>query len=589
MRRLVLLAACVSLPLLAACTSILGDFSTGGAGSDAATDTNQKSDGKGPPGDGGLDGGSDGPVGMLKAVATGETVYVGQTATVDGSKSSSVAGTPTFSWSFVSVPPTSAIKDGSLVGGGTAKPTFDPDVAGDYKLKLTIQRGAHQATADATVTAVAPEVFYFQTSTNADGGITNMDPDATSSSAYFAVDYNGKNARPVMCPDLQSNYVGTGEIALFGGLIYDVWEGEAGQPPKYAGFTVGAYTSPEAGGSFASHLWSGTSAASCDGGTHANDLGLFPQSSASGNNVAYGNNPRISPDGSRIAILDPNQNIVTLSFDGSERHTVAAYFEGDVDGAASILFDPIAFGESIQPRIQWLGTSVAWARPNDTGWEIVTAPDTASAAPTVYMSCAGVTPREFEFLADGTVVASYRTAPSAQENLYLLDKTCTALHTYTNLSASVSSVATDFSVSPDGKSLAFLSLDPAVQDAAIFDGGLGGGYLFISPIDNSTPPVQIGTHPALYGPRWIGGGTLLVFTRLEGPLVSNALPTSAVVITPDGGFRLAVATADGVSTVLSTSGSGACNMSGAAAGPGAFSLLSLVAIAHFLRRKRRDS
>jgi hypothetical protein len=203
------------------------------------------------------------------------------------------------------------------------------------------------------------------------------------------------------------------------------------------------------------------------------------------------------------------------------------------------------------------------------------------------MSCPGIVAREFEFLPDGTVIASYRTSTAAPENLYHLSKTCGTMHQYTSLSDSAASVASDFAISPDGTTLAFLGIDPAVQDAALAI-ALGGGYVFTAPVDGSSAPIQVTNRPALYGPRWIAGGTLLVFTRFDSEPDGGFLSTSAVVISPDASTGKAVATGDG----YTTTGNGACSMAwigsgGRAVGPGAFSLLSLAAIARFLRRKRR--
>jgi hypothetical protein len=580
MRRLALLTACLSIPLIAACTSILGDFSTGPATKDASGD-GPNSDGT-QPGDGGSDANAHG----IHAVASGQRVYVGQKATVDGSKStSSFPGTPTFSWTVLSAPPTSSVTSGSLAGKNTASASFVPDVEGKYELELTFASGSHNSKAAATIMAYAAEVFYFEGTATGEGGLVAPGPDASGSLGYYAVDSTGKNARPVMCPDYQPVGLGIGEVGLWGGIGFDTWEGEAGDPPKYAGFTVD--TNPSAPLGYDSHLWSGTSLSSCDAAPPI-DLGIFPGTGTS--LTEYGMNPRFSPDGSRIAFFDQLANIVTVASDGSGApNVVAAYDMGAPDGSAGGTFDPSPI-EAVVPRVQWQGTSVAWVRPTPTGWQIVTAPDMAAAPVTVYMSCTSVTPRQFAFLPNGNVIASFRTSTTAAENLYQIDKTCVVVQQYTSLSDTSGSVATDFSVSPDGKSLAFISIDPAVQDASPFSFGstpFVGGYLFVGPVDKSSDPVQVGASPALYGPRWIGGGTLLVYTRID-PATDGGYPaSSAVVITPDGGFTKQVASGDGLTTTLSTSGNGACSIGGRAVGPGALSLLSLAGILHLVRRRKR--
>jgi hypothetical protein len=177
---------------------------------------------------------------------------------------------------------------------------------------------------------------------------------------------------------------------------------------------------------------------------------------------------------------------------------------------------------------------------------------------------------------------------------------------YTNLSDTVNSVATDFSVSPDEQWLAFVQIDPSIQDAGpwwgntcIFgctDYGLvqTGGYVYVAPISNFNAAVQISPLPALYGPRWLGGGSLLAFTRLD-PIPANGInsPTAAIVLRPDGGGSKAVATADGINDILATSGNGiagACSVGLTPGRPGDRALLafvSLVLAAPLVRRRRR--
>jgi hypothetical protein len=585
-----LLAACLTVPLVAACTSILGDFSTApGGGSDASTSSDTK-----PTGDAkGAEGGSDANQGGVTAVASGESVYVYQLAAVDGTMSTSTQGTPTYSWTFLSYPPGSKVST-TLLGAGTAKATFVPDVPGDYKLQLVVAAGAHHSMADAKVTAYAAQVFYLQgNATGVDGGLAaSASSGAIGFENYYAVDYDGKNARQVICPQPLPVAASLGIIGDLGGVGFDFWEGEAGVPPKFAGFTFEPDDAAAAAGDpYATRLWSGTSNSSCDASPPMS-LDVFPYTGIN-EFFEFGFEPKFSPDGTRIALYDANLNVLTYAADGSEHHIVAPFFQGEPDGSASTLtFDPGAI-EPEPPRPQWYtgpsgALNVAWARPTTTGWEIVTAPDMPGATATVYMSCTGVTPREFTFLPTGNVILSYRTTAGGPENLYQLNSSCTAIQTYTNLSSNAASVATDFDISPDGKTIAFLSVDPAVQDAAPLSLTGAGGYLFSAPVDNSSAPKQIGTRPLLYGPRWIGGGTLLVVTRDDG-FPTGALPASSVaVIDPDAGVNTTVvAKADGINTTVSTSGNGACSIGGRAVGPGAFSLLSVAAVAHFLRRRKR--
>jgi Tol biopolymer transport system component len=166
---------------------------------------------------------------------------------------------------------------------------------------------------------------------------------------------------------------------------------------------------------------------------------------------------------------------------------------------------------------------------------------------------------------------------------------------YTSLGNVSGAIATDFSVSPDGTQIAFLQVDPTSgppatpwttesNDAAA---QLPGGYVYIVPVNGGTPK-QVSPTPAIYGPRWIGAGRSLIFTGLRGLTSAGLLETSVVVVQTDGTGQAIVATGDGVSTFVSTSGSAACNSApGGRGAPVAGALLSLAAIAELVRRRRR--
>ncbi len=79
-----------------------------------------------------------------------QTVTVGSTVHLDGSKSANAAGTGglTYSWSFASTP---AGSKASLSATTAATPSFVADVAGSYVLNLTVNNGSASDTASTTI------------------------------------------------------------------------------------------------------------------------------------------------------------------------------------------------------------------------------------------------------------------------------------------------------------------------------------------------------------------------------------------------------------------------------------------------------
>jgi hypothetical protein len=563
MRRPLLLALSI-LATTAACTSLLGDFTV-----------------KATTGDGGHvgdDGGGGGEGGTCNAEAANVAVYFGQKATLDGTKSTTTTGQQLqYSWAVDVAPPGSMITTSNLTGGSTATPSFTPDVLGVYQLVLTVTAGDCPASnAPATVTAQLPQVLYAQ------GNVTGSGPQAT----YVVADLDGGTPHPVICPDTVTTSV-TNEIATFaayGGRAYDFWEAPAGTPSNFAAFTVDYQA-----GNYSTHLYAGTTADGCDASPSVNlgAAGFGPS--------PFGSEPRFSPDGSRFAVYDASWNVLTYAANGTAQHSVAAYSAGQ---AGSPTFDTNLRGSVNEPpRIAWQpsGSGVAWARSNATGWEVVTANDQPSATPVVSMTCPGVTPREIALLKDGSIIASYRATPTSGENLFQLtigsQGACQVKHQYTSVGDAAGAIATDFDVSPDQSTLAFLQLDPTTQDASLWSlpptGQYPGGYVYTVSVDDTAPAHQLSPKPAIFGPRWIGGGTLLVFTGLDSTSDARPPATSIVVIAPDGGGQSTIAQGDGVTTFVSTSGNGACSVVTGRVGPAGAALVALGALAALLRGRRR--
>lgn len=562
------------------CTSLLGDFAVSGGPIDAGSPT----DAAGVPVDAGL------AWAIVQASTSDVSVFVGQAAVVDASNSSTTQGTLTFSWAVVLAPAGSGVTTSNLAGATSAKATFVPDLNGEYDLQVTVTALGVSDTRTAKVSAASPQVLFAQ-------GIA---PGADKGSATYVVTDSDGGSHAVLCPDVISNSsVPIGAFAAYTGRAYDFWEAPPGQPLKFAAFTLDAI--PDAG--LFAHLWSGTSASTCDAGP------IDYATTSFGPGRPWGSDPHFSPDGSRFVVFDRDWNIVTFAADaadggGETSHVVATYPVPYKQAPA--YFDPVAAGPDAgypfePPRVAWTDNGLAWAQPTSSGWEIVEAADMQDATPTRYMTCKGVTPREIAMLRDGTVIVSYRPTLDSSENIHLLkpdaQQNCYHEQQYTNLLDSGTSVATDFAVSPDETQIAFLEMDTTSQDASLWTtpgGGstLPGGYVYVVPVAGGTP-VLVSSDPAIYGPRWIGGGSALVFTRLDGVAPTTGRPaTSVVVIGLDGGPARIVAQGDGVTSFAATSGNAACGVSpsGARGATGArwsAGVWVLVAGARWARRRRR--
>jgi hypothetical protein len=545
LRAVVFLFLCVA---VAACSSLLGDFGTIQESSDAGVDVVP---------DAGVVDAAAQPDASVRAVTSGIAIYLGQTAVLDASKSTTSRGTLSFAWGVDGAPDGSGISLGttSLSGANTATVSFLPDVVGTYTLHVKVSAFGSSDTLSATVIVSSPQVLYAQgvAGARADGGAGSL--------VYIVSDLDGGNAHPVLCPDVVTGASSQGApFAVFSGRAYDFWEAPPSQISRFAAFTL---ESTDAG--LTAHLWSGTASSTCM--SPPVDLGT----SRFGPGRPYGAEPNFRPsDGQRFVVYDKQWRIVTYASDGSGSSHVVADYSIPYSAASSFL-DPVGLEAGSgylfePPRVVWTATGLAWAQPIQNGWEIVTAPDQTNAPQSTYLTCSGIVPREIAILADGTVLASYRDSPGGSEDLWQLkpdaQRNCTHEQQYTHLSDAGASIATDFAVSPDGTQIAFLQIDPSTQDASPWMQGSSqfpGGYVYVTPVTGGAPK-QVSKDPALYGPRWIAGGTALVFTRLDGFSATGRAATSVVVLAPDGGGGHAIAQGDGVSTFVSTSGNAACSV-----------------------------
>jgi MYXO-CTERM domain-containing protein len=608
-------SALVALVLLAstgACTSLLGDFTLGsGPGAtDAGPDSTMMEAG---PSEGGEEGGSV----TATAIGNASNVYLGGTATLDGTHSSLSDGSqPTWSWSILKAPSGSNIGTNSIQGGNLSTATFKPDVVGEYTVVLTVA-GTEAAPVQATLIVYCglPQVLYAAGVGGTQGPYLQ----------YEVVGLDGGAARAITCPAAAPGDPLSGAdlppFGAFGGRAFDTWEAPPPDPAVDSGTGAGSHLAGftidyQSGMGYFSHLWGATSLTSCDAGVTDYRTANF------GPGKPYGSEPSFRPDGQRFAVFDISWNILTFAWGSlTGSNNIAPYpitlpGAGVLDPTTSLGADGGALQSYFQvpPRIQWLPVAsadggpitswqVAWAIPHPEpdgglGWAIVAAPDQSNSQPQAYMQCGGVVPRQFAFLPDGSVIAAYRPTPNSAEDIVHLKPMggsggpCALITNYTSLSGGFTSIATDFALSPDNppSMIAFLRLAPALGDSVTpwLQGGaqLPGGYLYTVPVAGGMLN-KLTPDPALLGPRWIGGGTQVVFTRIDGVSDAGNLATSVVVVTPQGMELPPVARGDGVTTFVSTSGNAACGVSPGNAAGGAAGLIGLVGLAAFARRRRR--
>jgi MYXO-CTERM domain-containing protein len=538
----------------------------------------------------GDDAGNTPPPGTLAVTAADVAVYVGQTATVTASVSPS-SSSATFVWTVTSVPLSSTVTGASLAGAMTASPSFVPDLPGVYVLHAAATAASAAGSHDVHVTAATATVFYgrYEVPANgpADGGAIQPDE------SYYAAGADGTHARAVTCP---TTVVSDEFDPYRTGPAFDSWEPVAGQPYRFAAF----YPVVGDGGSTQEQLVVGTSDSTC--ASPPASVGTFD------GNVA-GLQPSFSHDGSRVAFYDDAMGIETIGSDGTDKHVVTSYLASEPDGSAPV-YDVGVAGGSVPPRVAWTATgSLAWARSTAIGWQIVTAPDQDAASVTVYMDCLGVTPHQIAMLSDGTVLAAYRPdGPDGAENLYQLkldaSKDCAVVHAYTSLTVSdagVAGYATDFSVSPDEKQIAYAAVDANTDSMDPWEGGgYPGGYLYVVPLDGSKPAARLTNDASLNGPRWVAGGSAIAYTRIDTnpyettrQVVNVIIPTfhppstSVRVLPIGGGASRLVDRGDGTTVAVATAGNGGSCSMGRGTAPGIAGLFSLAGLAQIARRRRR--
>jgi hypothetical protein len=558
----------LTMGVLAACGG--GDDSgNGGSTPDASTGGN----------DSGIITTDSGPVdsGPAAPTAAGSDVaiYVGQLAQLDAS-----ASTPpnaTFAWTVTSAPAGSTIVTASLTGATTAKPTFTPDLVGDYALKVVVTANGLSANKSITVHAHPGKTFF---------GHVDALPDAGAISEVRFANTDGTGKSTVSC----DTTVRTGQSALdtLGSpyaqdILIDTLDWQEGAPADDPKVVFGFRDVVDDGG-FTNYLAVGKGSSTCATLAKVDPIvnaGNLPQGT------------RIAPNGDRAAFVrnsGTSVDIATVGLDGTNLRILGQMFIGDAGTNAA----PTAAFET--PRVQWIDEShVAWIAnmADEKSFSIYVASDSATPAAASIMDCAAATsntqPLVNEFavlpggnvLVDGTVTTFDAGLTGSQLVLLAPDPTtkqCTFVR-------SIGNGASDFSISPDGNTLAFVQENDA-----------GTSVLFTAPVSGSTDPTAVAFGDAglpaesSYGPRWVNGGARLVLTDPE-TYVDGGSGTNIVSIAPSGGTRTVVATGTSTESFYSPGSIWSCSTGGVG---GAFAPVSAFgAVGLFfglvLRRRKRST
>jgi hypothetical protein len=534
------------------------------------------------------------------AVAKDVTVYVGQTAQLDGS--ASTPSTATLTWTIESVPLGSAVASANLKNATSAKPSFTADVVGDYTLKLTVVSGTDTSTKNVKVTAVYAPVLYGDFSVDAGLNYQEMRVATTA----------GTNAHALHCTvpdDAGTNPTLLVAHASVGGA--DWWEAPAGQESRFA------YVVNERQGDaalYTSYIAAAVTSSSCTG-TPARKL-VTATNIAATNAVGLfeAHMPKLSRDGNRVAYVDNRAigaTLATIGFDGTNAHAHIAPYLAYPDGGQQ----PDASGGFGSPGTRATNVSrdyfpprwtpagkLAWAQLLvPTRFQIMTADDADDATPSLYMACTASRFNSFEMLPDGNVLANVAISldgGAAALDIFVLrpnavTKECEVVKNLTNLTTPQSS-ASGMSLSPDGLRVAYINEDTST-DAG---GAPTKAALFVANVDGLTPAAQVPGAPLgaphdqniavpRNGPRWVAGGSSLTWGQNAATIDAGDGGIAIAVIPAAGGTATAVATSGPGHVVFVASSSCSIAQSGGSAVMAFGSLGAFIALAIRRRRKSR--
>ncbi len=232
-----------------------------------------------------------------------KTDLVGFATKLDGSGSTSLSGgSLTYQWSFTSVPAGSKVTSSSLSLASAVNPTVQPDLGGDYRIRLTVTSGGLSNYAETTFTVPTFDVAYLNVAgdnssyTRAGAMVKSDGQAARNVGCYFS---NGAKSES----DWIENFKSEGQFSFSAYYPLDT------QSPTLLAYT---YTD-DATGTLHAQIAGPTSGCTS-----------FPPITTTGGTL-----PAFSPNGLRIAMLIPNAtdasngySIYTVGVDGKDPHII---------------------------------------------------------------------------------------------------------------------------------------------------------------------------------------------------------------------------------------------------------------------------
>lgn len=538
---------------------------------------------------------------------------VGFPTSLDGSGSTGVDALPlAYRWRFTQVPPGSTVTDDALSSKTEPKPSFEPDLGGDYGVQLEIADGELEHSTTLVFNVPTAPIFYSSltltlgSQVSVVGGVLQSD---------------GTRAHPVTCPYSLSLDASQGASALFAmimtasGWVLRAYEPATGSAtaimPDFRSYLIDPNVGPDGWPVANLHLFYVEPATSCDGVPQPVSLDEEAKIKQVGI-ASYGTLfPRFSPDGSRVAYLVGGNTetdagngkgilLVTTGIDGHDTRIVHRF--GDLD--ASSMTPPawltderlaIVDGKKI---LEFLDIDAVAPADADTPTD---------QSPLVTIDCAASALTIFQIEHSGTAFfVDGREGETV--NIFTIDAPLTSMGVLPcNLQPLILMApghrSVDFVLSPDRASILFAStLGAELPDAG---GSMKDEHLdiFVAPTDGSAAPKRLAGAPSAidFAPRWVSGGRQFVWTRFvlnaDAGIAGEVAGEELWIANADGTHQRSLIKPSGGQTETTMAGSGSSNSlwlllvcslqegRGVAGGTGVVVILGGVLLLLWLRRK----